>query len=104
MKEPTSTTPAASTPLDRLVGKSVIDRDGKSVGRLHELRVDVNGDDWTVTHALVGVGGLLERLGLALKLIVGRSSSPYVVPVDQMDFSDPKQLRIRRARADLRRE
>jgi hypothetical protein len=91
------------TPMDRLVGLPVVDRNGEPIGRIHELRADVNGDDWIVTHFVVGVGGLLERLGVALKLIVGGRASPYVVPVDQLELSDPKQARVRCARSELRR-
>ena len=65
MNERSSIGPHTSTPMDRLVGRPVVDRDGKSIGRIHELRADVNGDDWTVTHFVVGVGGLLERFGVA---------------------------------------
>jgi len=92
------------TPMDRLVGRRVVDREGKSIGRVHELRTDIHGDNWTVTHFVVGVGGLLERLGVALTLIVGGRTRPYVVPVDQMDLSDPKQARLRCARSELRRD
>src|SRR4051812_49370168 len=94
--------PHTSTAMDRLVGRPLVDRDGKSIGRIHELRADVN--DWTVTHFVVGVGGLLERLGVVLKLIVGGRISPYVIPVDQVDLSDPKQARVRCARSELRRD
>ena len=92
------------TPMDGLIGRPVVDRDGNTIGRIHELRADVNGDEWAVTHFLVGVGGLIERFGLALKLIVGTRSKPYVIPVDQMDLSDPTQARVRRARSEMGRE
>jgi sporulation protein YlmC with PRC-barrel domain len=93
-----------STAMDLLVGRPVVDRDGTSIGRIHELRADINGDEWTVTHFVVGVGGLLERLGVALKLIVGGGTRPYLVPVDQVELSDPKQARVRCARSELRRD
>jgi hypothetical protein len=95
--------PGILIPLDRLVGRRVVDRDGEPIGRIHELRADINGPAWTVTHVLVGVGGLLERLGVALKLMVGGRTSPYVIPVDQVDLSDPNQARVRCARSALRR-
>jgi sporulation protein YlmC with PRC-barrel domain len=104
MKERSCVVPHTFTPMDRLVGRPVVDRNGESIGRIHELRADVNGDDWTITHFVVGVGGLLERLGVALKLIVGGSTSPYVVPVDQVELSNPKQARVRCARSELRRD
>jgi sporulation protein YlmC with PRC-barrel domain len=104
MKEPSGIGPHTLTPMDRLVGRPVVDRDGKLVGRIHELRADVTGDDWTITHFLVGVGGLLERLGVVLTLMVGGKGSPYVVPVDQVDLSDSRQARLRSRRSELRRE
>jgi len=81
--------------MDSLIGRHVVDRNGESVGRIHELRADVNGAHWTVTHFVVGVGGLLERLGVALKLIVGGTMRPYIVPVEHMDLSDPHRPRVR---------
>jgi hypothetical protein len=104
MKDAASVVPHTLTPMDLVVGRTVVDRDGESIGRIHELRADVRGDEWTVTHFVIGVGGLLERLGVAVKLIVGGSMRPYVVPVDQMDLSDPKQARVRCARSELRRD
>jgi len=93
-----------STPMDSLIGHHVVDRNGESVGRIHELRADVNGAHWTVTHFVVGVGGLLERLGVALKLIVGGTMRPYIVPVEHMDLSDPHRPRVRCTRSELQRQ
>jgi len=91
-------------PLDRLVGRRVVDRDGQKAGRIHEVRVQVIGLDWVMTHYVIGVAGLMERLGVGVKLLVGGSTSPYVVPVDQIDFSDPKQARLRCTRTELHRQ
>jgi hypothetical protein len=104
MNEQYAAVPDGLAALDQLVGRSVVGRDGESLGRIHELRVEVSGHDWVITHYVIGVAGLLERFGVGLKLLVGGRTSPYVVPVDQMDLSDPKQARVRCARSELHRE
>ena len=92
------------TPLDLLIGRLVLDGDGKSIGRIHEVRFDTKGGDWILTHYVIGVGGLLERLGVGFKMLVGRGTSRYVIPVDQMDVSDRRHARVRRRRDELEAE
>lgn len=87
--------------LDRLIGRPVIDRAGRSFGRIQEVRVKMRGSEWIVTHYLIGVAGLLERLGLGLKLIVGLRLSGYVVRAEQIDLSDPRHGRLTCARDEL---
>lgn len=92
------------TPLDLLIGRQVMDGDGKPIGRIHEVRIDTKDGDWIVTHYVIGVGGLLERFGVGFKMLLGRSMSRYVVPVDQMDLSDRRHARVRRRRHELEAE
>ena len=89
-------------PIDLLVGRTVLDSKGQSVGRIHEFRVKVRGTDWVVTDVLIGVGGLLERLHVGVSLILGRTTSRQIARADQIDITDPRHPRLTCAREDLR--
>jgi len=92
---------AATVAMDQLVGRRVIDRHGRSVGRIQELRVEMRGSEWIVTRYLIGVAGMLERFGLGLKLLIGRRVSGYMVRPDQIDLSDPRRARLTCSREEL---
>ena len=94
--------PAIRMPIDLLVGRTVVAGNGQSVGRIHEFRVDVRGKDWVVTEVVLGVGGLLERLNVGIKLIVGGKVGRKIARVDQIDITDPKHPRLTCALEDLR--
>jgi hypothetical protein len=54
---------------------------------------------------VIGAAGLLERLGLGARLILGRDrAGGYVARWDQMDLSNPTGPRISCPVKDLRRE
>lgn len=91
----------ATLAIDQLVGRRVVDRDGRSVGRIHEVRVDRRDAEWIVTHYLIGVAGLLERLGVGIKLLIGWRTSGYIVKADQLDLSEPEHARLTCSRDDL---
>jgi hypothetical protein len=88
-------------PMDGLVGRRVIDCDGQSVGRIQEFRVRTAGADWVITHYVIGVAGLLERLGVGLRLLLGAKTSGYLARADQVDVSDPERARLTCSRDDL---
>jgi hypothetical protein len=89
--------------LDRLLGRRVLAGNNRSIGRLEEFRVEPSGNSWIVTDYVIGVGGLVERLGLGIRLIVGGRSGGYLAHWDQIDLTDPDRPRLRCAIADLRR-
>jgi hypothetical protein len=89
------------TPVDRLVGRRVVDSDGKSAGRIEEFRVEVRGADWLITEYVLGVAGLLERLNVGVSLVVGRSTKARVAAAGQMDISDPAHPRLLCRRTEL---
>jgi hypothetical protein len=81
--------------LDRLLGREIHGMDGRGVGRLEEFRAVRRGGDWAITEYVVGSAGLVERLGLAARVIVGLGRrSGYVVRWDQLDLSDPQHPRL----------
>jgi hypothetical protein len=81
--------------LDRLLGRRVLAGNGDSVGRLEEFRAEKRGTGWVITEYVIGSAGLLERLGVAVKLLFGRRGGGYVAAWDQLDISDPDHPRLR---------
>lgn len=90
--------------LDRIIGRRVRTANNRPFGRLEECRVERRGSEWVVTEWVVGPAGLLERLGLGVRLIVGAGSSgSYIIRWDQLDLTNPDRPRLACAIDDLRR-
>lgn len=90
--------------LDRLLGRRVRTANNRSLGRLQEFRAERRGDDWVITEYVVGVSGLLERLGVGFRLVLGvQRVSGFVVRWDQLDVSNPDRPRLTCPVDDLRR-
>jgi len=90
--------------LDRLIGRRVLTANNRSLGRLEECRVERRGSAWVVTEWVVGSAGLLERLGLGARLVIGLSRrASYIIRWDQLDLSDPEKPRLSCPIDDLRR-
>ena len=88
--------------LERLIGRTVRDRDGRSAGAIEEIVAEARGGACVVTEYLTGPAGTLERLasldlGLWLVGLLGAAKSPggYRVPWRQLDLSDPVHPRLR---------
>src|SRR3954465_6120418 len=80
----------AGVRLDRLVGREVHTADDRRVGRLEEFRVERRGTAWVVTEYLIGAAGLMERVGLGVRLVVGiQRAGGSVGRGDQLDISTP---------------
>jgi hypothetical protein len=88
--------------LDRLLGRRVLAANNRPVGRLEEFRAERRGDDYVITDYVIGVGGLVERLGVGVRLIFGRSGGGYLAHWDQIDLTDFDRPRLRCPIADLR--
>jgi hypothetical protein len=80
--------------LDQLLGRQVRAGNNRGVGRIEECRADVRGGVCEVTGFVIGVAGLFERLGLGVKLLLGRRGDGYVARWDQLDLSDPERPRL----------
>jgi hypothetical protein len=98
-----SGTDATKIRLDRLLGRTVRGRNGRWIGRLEEFRSERRGDGIVITAYVIGVAGLLERLGVGLKLLVGRAVGGHVARWDQLDISDPDRPRLTCAVEELER-
>jgi hypothetical protein len=93
-----------------LLGRAVVDRAGRTLGRIEEIRAERDGRDAVVVEYLVGAYGLLERLsawpmGRIVRRLFGRTHEyrPYVIGWDQLDLSDPQRPRLRVNRSELSR-
>jgi hypothetical protein len=76
--------------LDRLVGREVYSANDRRVGRLEEFRAERRGSSWVITEYVIGAAGLMERLGLGVRLVLGiTQATGYVAQWDQLDLSNP---------------
>ena len=91
--------------LSALIGRTVCDADGRAVGRLEEMRVEValdEGSEYVVREVLVGhygpfarlAGGHFSRYFLRLLRAFGRYRQ-IAVPWERIDLSDPERPYIR---------
>jgi sporulation protein YlmC with PRC-barrel domain len=85
--------------LDVLLGRRVVAPDGQVAGRIEEIRVD--DASATVTAYVLGAAGLLERLNVGTRRLLGRRTSGHVARWDQMDVGDPRRPRLRCAVDEL---
>ena len=90
--------------LDRLLGRRVYAANHRPIGRIEEFRAEPRGDDWVVVAYVVGALGLIERLGIGTRLLLGlQRTGGYVVRWDQMDLTHPDRPRLTCPIADLDR-
>jgi sporulation protein YlmC with PRC-barrel domain len=86
--------------VELLLGEKVLAMNGVPIGRLEEIRTEVNRGHFYVTEFLVGSYAMLERLaawriGRAVLRVVGaQRKEGYRIRWDQLDLSDPQQLRL----------
>jgi hypothetical protein len=95
--------------VEHLLGRRVLDADGRIVGRLEELRAEAIDGELVVTEFHIGAGALLERMGefvtqLPFLRYIPFSRRMYRVPWQQFDLSDTRRPRTRVRREDLQRE
>ena len=90
--------------LDTLIGREVRGRNNHPVGRLEDIRSEMQGHALVVTDFVIGVAGLFERLGLGVTILFGHRAQGYVARWNQIDLSDADNPRLTCAIEDLRRE
>jgi sporulation protein YlmC with PRC-barrel domain len=88
--------------VEHLLGRRVLDRHGKAVGRIEEVRAEPLGRETLVTEFLIGRYAMLERLSLQAFLAAplhllgwGRKRGGYRVPWDRLDLGDPERPKLR---------
>jgi hypothetical protein len=86
-------------PLHRLLGRPVLDADGRSIGRIEEIHAEPRNGELVVTEWVLGAGGLLERLGLVAmaRVLLGWPPvrAPEVLDWAELDLADPERPRRR---------
>lgn len=94
--------------VELLLGKAVVDAEGRKIGRLEELRAVSHGGRLHVSQFLVSRYGVAARLTSASLLPrvfqllgLGGRRKGYVVPWTWMDLSDPDHPRVTRRVEDL---
>lgn len=92
--------------LELLLGRQVLARNGRPIGRLQEIRATPRGSGLVIDEYLVGTYAVLERLsvwsiGRALLGTFGGGKSGYRVPWDKIDVSDTGRPRLLCAASEL---
>lgn len=83
-----------------LLGEKVFALNGQPIGRLEEIRTEINKGHCFVSEFLVGSYAVLERLAAwhigraLLRVFRARRKEGYRIRWDQMDLSDPRHLRL----------
>jgi hypothetical protein len=82
--------------FEDLVGRVVHNSHGRAIGRIEDARMEPDGEDYLITHFLVGPVGRLPRLRGFLgelptlrNLRLGRKRDIRPFPWDWFDLSDP---------------
>jgi len=83
-----------------LLGEKVFALNGQPIGRLEDIRTEMNKGHCFVSEFLVGSYAVLERLaawriGRALLRVFGaKRNEGYRIRWDQLDLSDPRHLKL----------
>jgi hypothetical protein len=80
--------------LDQLLGRTVIAGNNRPVGRLEEFRSEQRGNYFYIVEFVIGAGGLMERLNVGVKALLGMRGRGKVARWDQIDISDPEHPRL----------
>ena len=86
--------------VELLLGEKVFAMNGVSIGRLEEIRTEVNRGQFYVTEFLVGSYAVLERLAAwrigraVLRVLRAQRKEGYRIRWDQLDLSDPQRLKL----------
>ena len=87
--------------LERLLGKRLVDAFGYAVGLIEDVVAEPDGDEYLITHVVVGPHRLLARLlafghQIPVLAALGLGQSPRVrkVPWEWLDLRDPDRPRL----------
>jgi sporulation protein YlmC with PRC-barrel domain len=93
---------ASELRFEDLTGKTVRNSHGRPIGRIQDVRVEPDGEDYLVTHFLLGP---LERLPRLMALLgelptlralgIGHKRELRPLPWDWFDLSDPERPVLR---------
>ncbi|MFP3643918.1 hypothetical protein [Paraburkholderia sp. SIMBA_054] len=87
--------------VDLTLGRRVLSRDGKPVGRIEAIHVVRSGDAWVITEFHVGPDAVLERLAVGLlprllreAMLHGSRSHSHRIAWHRIDVTDPRHPRL----------
>jgi sporulation protein YlmC with PRC-barrel domain len=93
--------------LEQLLGSVVRSAAGRPIGRIEDLRVEPDGEDYVVTEIILGeLGFWAKLLGIAAQLPtftaigLGRRFRTRAIPWHWLDLSDPERPRFRGAQEE----
>jgi hypothetical protein len=89
--------------LELALGRRIRAKNGRSIGRLEEVRAEKRGDSWEVANVRIGPAALFERIGAGTSLFGGRKEKGWIARCDQIDLSDPALPRLTAPFSELRR-
>jgi sporulation protein YlmC with PRC-barrel domain len=87
--------------LDRVLGRQVRAANNRSIGRLEEIRAARTAGEWIATDCVIGAAGVLERVGIGLRVFFGRRRRGTVARWDQIEVSGGR-LRLTCPASELR--
>ena len=93
--------------LQDLLRKKVRDQQGKVVGRIEEVIGEQEGDNLFVEEFHTGDYAMLEHLttitiGEWLPRLITRETKSYIIRWDQIDISNPDDIRLTCGRSELK--
>jgi len=86
--------------VELLLGEKVLAMNGQPIGRLEDIRTEVNRGHYFVSEFLVGSYAMLERLAAwrigraVLRVLGAKKNKGYRIRWDQLDLTDPERLRL----------
>jgi len=86
--------------VELLLGEKVLAMNGQPIGRLEDIRTEVNRGHYFVSEFLVGSYAMLERLAAwrigraVLRVLGAKKNEGYRIRWDQLDLTDPERLRL----------
>ncbi|HEX8169411.1 MAG TPA: hypothetical protein VF824_02595 [Thermoanaerobaculia bacterium] len=80
--------------LETLIGREVVDADGRRAGRIEEARARQSGKELVITEFLLAHGRLERTSFLLHQLLAHVSPKSIRVPWEKLDLSDPRKPRL----------
>jgi hypothetical protein len=83
--------------FEHVLGRHVLDPEGKRIGRILAVSTRHDGRDCVVHEYMLGTAALLTRLGISAQRLIGLKirRQPLCVPWDQLDLRDPRKPRLK---------
>lgn len=93
--------------LERLLGRPLADANGRPFGLIEDVVVEPEGDDYVVTHVVVGphtpfarILAFAHQIPVLTSLGLGRPARVRHLPWSWLDLADPEHPRLLRSVID----